>query len=155
MALYPCTANQADSIIDSSITSLVSFVTSARDYALAYRNKLLYITLPNLLIMPGSFLQGCSILEKVDCSRVTQIGSQAFANCLNLDKVIIRNSELCSLVSSGAFSGTSFRATGAGGKIYVPQSLISAYEADSIWAQVIALNPNNQILAIEGSPYEN
>lgn len=43
---------------------------------------------------------------------------------------------------------------GGGGKLYVPQALISAYQQHTKWATLLNNNPNNQILAIEGSIYE-
>lgn len=154
MALYPCTADKSDSIIDASIKKLTSYVTSARSFALAYCNKLVDVTLPNLLSMPTAFLQGCYLLTKIDCGKLEQINSQSMANCSQLQTLIIRANQVCTINNTNAFVGTAFYTNGTGGTLYVPQALIASYQADTNWATVLAYNPNNQILAIEGSPHE-
>ena len=155
MALYPCTADKSDDIISGSITSLCSYVSSAKSFALAYCSRLVDVTLPNLLSAPSAFLQGCYILEKIDFGKLEQLGSQTFTNCNNLQTLIIRTNQVCSINNINAFSGTPFWSTGSGGTLYVPQALIASYQADTNWATVLAFNANNQISAIEGSPYEN
>jgi len=68
--------------------------------------------------------------------------------------LIIRGSTMMPLADTSAFSNaTKFRSGGAGGTLYVPQSLIASYEAATNWSTILGYT-NNQILPIEGSIYE-
>ena len=67
----------------------------------------------------------------------------------------MKSNTTCYLGNVSAFTGTPFASGGTGGTLYVPQDLISSYQADTKWSTVLGYNANNQIKAIEGSPYEN
>ena len=95
-------------------------------------------------------------LKKVDIIGGNSIGgAKAFVNDTSFDTLILRSTSLVSRGNNNNFQNTPFNSGKSGGTIYVPQTLISDYEADSNWAAVLGANPNNQILKIEGSQYEN
>ena len=106
----------------------------------------------------NSFFYNCSALTKVDLSSSNisttgAINSKAFYGCGNLKTLILRKSTIFTLGNVDAFSGTPFASGGSGGTIYVPSSLISAYQSESNWSTV---NGYGTITwkAIEGSIYE-
>ncbi len=106
--------------------------------------------------MGSNALNGCSNVLVVDIGSTTSITTQSFRSCSKMQALIIRTSSVCeiSVAISSAFYGSSFNSDKNGCTLYVPQSLITSYQADSKWAELLALNSNNQILPIEGSPYE-
>ena len=98
--------------------------------------------------------QDCVKLALIDLPNVSSIGTVSFSGCTNLKTIILRFPYAsCNLISTSAFSGTPFASNGSGGKLYVPQNLISEYQNASNWSTIIGY-ANNQILAIEGSEYE-
>lgn len=104
---------------------------------------------------------GLSALQFLDCSPAGAVGNN-FNTCPNVDTLIFRREitgattppVTCS-TDGQSMSVTQFRTDGTGGTLYVPQSMLSLYENDAGWSTVLGWNANNQILAIEGSPYEN
>lgn len=106
--------------------------------------------------MGSNALNGCMNVLIVDIGSTTSITTQSFRSCSKMQALIIRTSSVCviDVAVSNAFYGSSFNSDKNGCTLYVPQSLISSYQADSKWSELLALNSNNQILAIEGSPYE-
>lgn len=100
----------------------------------------------------------CPNLEVLDLGNVANIPTNAFASSTKFDTLILRKSDsICTIgINSTAFNNTPFgNSTWSGGKIYVPQALIEAYETNlGRWAYVKGLNANNKFEAIEGSIYE-
>ena len=83
------------------------------------------------------------------------MGSSLCVNCTRLATVIIRRTGgVVPLQGTNTFDGTPFASGGSGGTLYVPQALISSYQADANWSTILGY-ANNQIKAIEGSIYEN
>ena len=85
----------------------------------------------------------------------TAIGANTFSGMGSapMDTIILRRK--ISIVTLNNLSGwTGKFVNGTGGKLYVPQALISEYETASNWVTLLAYD-NNQILPIEGSAYEN
>ena len=76
------------------------------------------------------------------------------ANCFNSDSkmgiLIIRNSSAVSLANSNAFASTPFASAGAGGTLYVPNSLISTYQGSSNWSTILGY-AHNSIKSIEST----
>jgi len=96
---------------------------------------------------------GCTSLEVADLM-AQKLGTDTFRNDQKLNTLILRNtSQRTAFYGDPKFSTTPFKESGTGGTLYVPQSMISVYEADSDWSKLLSY-PNNQILPIEGSIYE-
>lgn len=120
--------------------------------------KLTSVNLPNLVSI-GSYygqgcFQGCTALTLIDLPKVTSISGAEWQECTNLATIILRSDTVCTLGGSDTLTNSPFAANKAGGTLFVPQNLVSQYENATNWSVVIARNPLNQILPIEGSPYE-
>lgn len=178
MALYPCTNNEIDSLINGSIKKINSNVTIIKPFAFANCAALTDINFPNVTTLPQGCFQNCSSLKNIDLHNITSFSASnifyncstleeaiiysisniptgTFNNCINFKTLVIKNQNMASLQTTQAFGGTQFGDAGNGGKLYVPQSLIATYQANQNWSDLLALNANNQILAIESSPYED
>ena len=102
-----------------------------------------------------SGFRGNNKLKTVDMESLSpnKIGNNAFFSS-TFDTLILRQEDAPILINSTqTFDATKFASNGAGGTLYVPQALISEYQADSIWRTILGYT-NNQIKAIEGSVYE-
>lgn len=95
----------------------------------------------------------CTKLKFVDLGNCTQIIGNAFNGDTVLDKIVIRNTSVCGLQNTSAFSGTPFASGRSGGTIYVPSSLISSYQSASNWSTINGYGTITWA-AIEGSEYE-
>lgn len=121
--------------------------------------KLVTLNLPKCEHIGGNECNGDAKLETVLLSKTsTAAGSKyirnyAFQNCAKLNKLVLYGSVMWTLDNIGAFSGSPFASGKAGGTLYVPQSMIATYQADTNWATIIGYT-NNSIAAIEGSIYE-
>lgn len=93
----------------------------------------------------------CSELELIDCA-ATVIQTNAFQNSA-VKTLIIRSDSVCTLNGTNAFNNTPFKSGGTGGTLYVPNDLIASYQAATNWSTILGY-ANNDIQAIEGSPYE-
>lgn len=131
----------------------LSSIRSGGQYAFRNCIALENIAFPLLNEVTANTFNGCSALERVDV-KGAYVRASAFANCTNLTVLILRNSATSSLANINAFSGTPFASGGAGGTLYVPQSLISSYQSATNWSTILGY-ANNSIQAIEGSEYEN
>lgn len=129
-------------------------VTSIASSAFNQCARLTNINIPEVTSVLSNAFYSCSSLIELDFHKLTSIATQSFSGSGSLETIIIRTNSMATLDNIDAFNGTRFAAGGSGGTIYVPQSLKSTYEANATWAALLALNANNQILAIEGSPYE-
>jgi len=91
------------------------------------------------------------ILDLTSCSNI--VGS-CFYNASNMDTLILRRkSAITTLGNINAFAGTPFASGKSGGTLYVPSDLVASYQAATNWSTILGY-ANNQILPIEGSPYE-
>lgn len=120
----------------------------------AAMTSLEYAIMPKNNRIGNAMFNGDSKLKGLDFLGAWGIGSTAFTNCAALKTIVIRGGSVASLNNTNALNGTPFASGKAGGKIYVPQSITSNYQANSNWATILSNNSNNQILAIEGSTYE-
>jgi len=101
----------------------------------------------------AAMFYGCTSLEVADLM-AQKLGTDTFYYNQKLNTLILRNtSQRTAFYFDPKFSTTPFKESGTGGTLYVPQSMISVYEADSDWSKLLSY-PNNQILPIEGSIYE-
>ena len=136
--------------------------------------KLETVYIPKVTSLPQQTFYECSSLKTFDTTNITSIASGAFVKCgfevfdlkntltipmsmfyqcSNLTVLILRGNSMSTLANTNAFGNTPFENNSKQGTLYVPQNLITTYQNNSTWSSIISRN--NQILAIEGSPYEN
>lgn len=120
-------------------------------------SKLTSVNMPNLesigaYYSQGAF-QGCSSLTMLDFPKLTSIAGAEFQQCTNLATLILRADTVCTLSNANSFQNSPFASNGAGGVLYVKQSLLNEYLNATNWSVILSY-PNNQILPIEGSEYE-
>lgn len=98
---------------------------------------------------------GCTNLEAVDIGGVVDKMDNWFqSNCEKMATMVLRGNGVSTLYNTTALDGTPFKSGGTGGTLYVPNDLISSYQANSNWNTVMSRS-NNSIVAIENSQYEN
>lgn len=107
---------------------------------------------PNLMKLADASMQKMVSLEIAEM-RVSDISAETFLNDSKMAILILRTESLCTLTNINAFSNTPFASGKAGGTLYVPQALISAYQSATNWNTILGY-PNNKILPIEGSEYD-
>ena len=97
-----------------------------------------------------------STIKLADLNTVGLLHTGALQVCSNLATVILRKTDaICQLEARDVLGGTKFSQQGGGGTLYVPQALIDDYLANEYWGRMFtSYYANNQILPIEGSPYE-
>lgn len=81
----------------------------------------------------GTF-QNCTSLETIYLpTTLTTINKELFKGCTNLSSVYIQSSTVVTLADETAFEGT--KIADGSGKIYVPNSLLADYLANTKWAE--------------------
>ena len=90
-----------------------------------------------------------SALEAVDIT-TTKVGDYGFQNCTKFNILVLRRTSMSALANTRAFNNTPFASGKAGGTLYVPESLISTYQAGTNWVTILGY-PNNQIKSIEST----
>lgn len=129
-------------------------------------SKLKSVNMPNLESIGAYYSQGafenCSSLTMLDFPKLTSIAGAEFQRCTNLATLIFRADSVCTLSNANSFQNSPFASNGSGGTLYVKKSLYDHlgdgtsddYLSATNWSVIFSANPNNQILPIEGSPYE-
>lgn len=133
--------------------------TTIKDDAFAYCYSLASMSFPACKFIGARAFERCSTLTSVNfpiCSYIgyiafaycysltsanfpacTTIGTSAFNRCYNLISLYLTGSSLCTLSSSDVFTSTpigGYSASAGGyGSIYVPQSLLTSYQAATNW----------------------
>lgn len=120
------------------------------NYAFTNCVNLTDITFKNLNQMNQEVFNNCRNLYMVDIYTRANLHNYAFYNCVNLNTLILRANEV-SGINANTFMYSPFNNGEA--NLYVPNDLISSYEAAPNWSTILAY-PNVNILPIEGSPYE-
>ena len=126
---------QFDSLIDSTITELVSGATSIKPYIFQNLKMLKSVNLPNVSSIAGDTFSQCFNCESIDFGKVTSIGNSAFYKCHSLKALILRSKTLCTLVGASTFNQC-YRINGTrdyeynpdgvkDGYFYVPRTLLS------------------------------
>lgn len=138
-------------LLSSFSAPLLSNITGQE--AFAQSRALTSITLPELTEVPSYTFDNCISLQTADFSKISSIGTAAFRNSISFNTLILRGSSLVALADVNVFSGTCF-ASSQTATLYVPQALISTYQNDATWSSLLSIS-GNQILQIEGSPYDN
>ena len=159
------------SLGQSSFDSCTGLTTVQMDKLLTIATQAFYkcsnittFVFPKVHTVSGSLcLAQCTKLTTVDLggkssnNTATISNSNVFNGNTKLSTLILRSDVVWTLSYPEIFwtsTGTLFASGKTGGTIYVPQSLITSYQQDTNWSQVLAQNSNNQILSIEGSYYE-
>ena len=92
-----------------------------------------------------SAFENCSNLVKADFYHINGLGIAAFAlSCQNLETLIIRNTDFVPPFNVNGFGGSTTKMNTGEGKIYVPESMVSSYKANSKWSKYA-----DQIYSIE------
>ena len=95
-------------------------------------NPITSIDLPRLSFIGSQSFQSCENLKTVNLPAATSIGRLAFYNCTNLDTLVLESDFVVMLEGTQHFYNTKIEA--GTGYIYVPQSLVDSYIADSSWS---------------------
>lgn len=95
-------------------------------------SSLQYIYLPECENIDRFVFGNCITLPSIDLPVCSNIGSAAFAYCSSLSQITLGSSSVC-IMSSDAFNNTPI-ASGTG-SIYVPASLVTAYQSAQNWSQ--------------------
>lgn len=93
---------------------------------------LTYVCLPEATEIGESAFSTCTLLKKIDLPKVSSIGQEAFVNSINLETIIIRNTEQVATIDFSAVLGTKLdprRSGGIEGYLYIPSSMDAAYRA--------------------------
>ena len=109
----------------------------------------------------ASGIRANTALQVVDFEKLTHpnnvapIANNIFFGNTNMNVLILRQTnEVPALAATSAFSNTPFASGKAGGTLYVPNSMISSYQAASNWSTILGY-ATNSIVKLEGSPYES
>lgn len=93
----------------------------------------------------------CSALEILDLMIAGTSQNHGFNTCSSLKILVLRRPDTISNLSAiNWFTNTPFASGGSGGTLYVPASLISAYQSASNWSTILGY-ANNQIKSIEST----
>lgn len=109
------------------------------------------IVLPKIKMISQNCFRSEST-QIIDTSSLTRIYGQGI-QCSSCDTIILRNNVVVDLRALNGLPAK-YQSSGSGGVVYVPQALISEYQAATNWSTILGY-ANNQILPIEGSIYEN
>ena len=145
-------SGESDSLIDGSITSVNSNVTTLRNSAFAFCNYLDDVILPLVQVITNSAFRYCSNLANIqiqsattiesnafescvglysiDLPNVTSIETNAFLDCYNLASITLGSSQVVTLDDAYSLPADS----GHHLTIYVPSSLVEDYKIASIWS---------------------
>lgn len=110
------------------------------------------VNVPKLQKVPGVFIQSTAVAV-LDLPSADEIKATGLGYCSTLKTLILRKDAVVTLENVSGFIASPFASNGTGGTLYVPQDQISQYEQATNWSVILAYT-NNQILPIEGSPYE-
>lgn len=143
---------------NGAITTLGNNLFSHKNW-----NNVQFVKFPNMKLnalgqsfgMSGSGTYSCVNMTTADIGETKAINQYAFAYCNSLRQLVLRRSDaICSLSNVNAFNNTPFTGyNGLSGTVYVPQALISTYEAATNWSTLVA-GGHLTFAAIEGSEFE-
>lgn len=121
------------------------------------QTKIAYAIFPRLRTCgSGGFRENTSLLgadfssSDIGSSGSNSIAQHAFNSDTSLSKIVIRRNAVMNLTNINAFAGTPFASDGSGGTLYVPNDLISSYQAHTNWSVILGYT-NNQIKSIEST----
>ena len=141
---------------DGSYVMKIILPKAIRLYESCFKgSRITKFELPSLTQIDDSVFANNTIVESLDFPSLAEtIGNNAFYGCSSLTRLILRRtSGVVPLSSINALSNTPYDSNGAGGIVYVPQALISAYQNAANWSMLYA-EGNCAFMSIEGSDYE-
>ena len=111
--------------------------TMIGSYAFTYCTSLGQINFPEATTIKSCAFANCHRLTTASLPKATTIGSYAFSNCYNLKSLYLMGSSVCTLSDRWVFNSSPIGgySTSAGtyGTIYVPASLLTAYQTATNW----------------------
>lgn len=144
-----------DAFNDCSVLTSVSFPQATRieSYAFYRCGDLRSINFPQVSTIGSVAFRSCSSLGAISFPKATVIRSGAFKDCFKLSSAVFEASSVCTLNYSNAFSSTPFagyRSHFSGTPhIYVPESLITAYQNATNWTYFSSYFSSVESLPIE------
>lgn len=111
------------------------------------------VSMPHAPTVQEWMFSNCTALTMLDLPSVTKIRANAFSGCSAMNVLILRADKVCTLENINAFNKSPFASGNAGGTLYVPSAQVAGYQAAANWSTILGY-ANNNILPIEGSPYE-
>ena len=87
------------------------------------------VSIPACEYLGRGAISWASLVSKIELPACSYIGNNAFYSCLNLEEILLGYSGVCKLEDTAAFMNTPKKSA-----IYVPESLVDAYKADSMWS---------------------
>ena len=94
-------------------------------------SRLTSVSFPMAATIGSYAFCSCSYLTSVSFPMATSIGSSAFCSCSSLTSIYLKNSSVCYLAKSNAFSNTGIWSNK--GSIFVPSSLVTSYKTATNW----------------------
>ena len=133
--------------------------------AFDYCSNLTSVDFPAVSYIGDNAFYRCSNLTSVNFPVASYIGDYAFSYCHNLSSLRLGASSICMLSRSNAFTSTPFAGYSAyfsgTPHIYVPASLITAYQSATNWtyfssyfSSIESLGNNLITFTIDGSEYQ-
>lgn len=121
------------SMVSANFPELISM------YNECFRNcsSLTDIFMPKLQYISGNGFISCSKLSIISLPNLSFISGNVFSGCIKLESVYFTNSIIINLTSSSIFYKTPITDssyTGTFGSIYVPASLLTAYQTATNWS---------------------
>ena len=130
-------------------TSIVSLnlpaLTTIAGFAFYECTKLTDVSFPSLTEVPYNGMRQFKGLVKADFHSLSKIGANAFYQCTNLEALVIRTNNICTLASGTVLTATKIQS--GDGYIYVPSTLVGTYKSATNWSAFA-----DQIRAIEDYP---
>ena len=111
------------------------------------------VSMPHAPTVQEYMFSDCTALTMLDLPAVTRIRQGAFNSCTALNVLILRADSVCTLEHINAFWNSPFASGKTGGTLYVKSAQLEGYQAAANWSTILGYASNN-ILPIEGSPYE-
>lgn len=111
--------------------------------------SLVYLVLPVGGIGKSMNVSNCTELLAIDMLNGIMNSNCCIGNT-KMNILVIRGSTVKTLYAVGALASTPFASGKSGGTLYVPQDLISSYEAATNWSTILGY-ANNQIKSIEST----
>lgn len=142
-----------------------------------YCSNLEKVLAPNAVFVDANSFSDCSKLQTAVFPKTKYVYSYAFRHCTNLKSadfggtpesgqglwrqsifdgdtkfgtLVLRANAVWSLINISVFNNTPFASGKAGGTLYVPAAMISAYQAATNWSVILGYE-NNQIKSIEST----
>lgn len=120
-----------------------SDVLSVRGHGFRNRTKVIGVIFPNCLSVGGYAFSTCTRLSALDIIGEGTLPNYTLQSCETLTDIVLRKSdEIVKLQSGYVYSDALWSKQIKLVNVYVPNNLISSYQAASTWSTLYASNPN-------------